>query len=131
MNDAQELSPEEQTAIANMSRVSIERNELRATNAQLNASLDDIQRENDFLREQLRVAEQKRDMFQRHAVALYTRLVDAIPQVRIIADNIARALEEARIESTQGGSVPKAQDLDAIDHDVQRVVSNLKGELPQ
>jgi predicted nuclease with TOPRIM domain len=124
-----ELSREEQEAIAGLTRTTVERNELRAENARLNATLDEMQRETDFLREQLRIAEHKRDMFQRHAVALYTRMVDAIPQVRLIADNISRALEEARLETTQGGAAPVApRDLDQIDESLRDVVANLKGD---
>jgi hypothetical protein len=75
------------------------------------AIIDEQQREIDFLREQLRVAEHKRDMFQRHALALYTRIVDEVPYLRNRADVLQLALDEARIEATSGGAAGDLPDV--------------------
>jgi chromosome segregation ATPase len=65
----------------------------------LSAALDKAERENEFLRASLSACERKRDMFQRHAVALFTRLVDIIPVIRSHADIIEKALAEAKEEA--------------------------------
>jgi hypothetical protein len=86
--------------------------EVEADNARLNASLDQSEREVEFLRESLQSCERKRDMFQRHAVALYTRLVDLIPAIRLHADTIENALKDAKIEAMQKRTPAPPVDLD-------------------
>jgi hypothetical protein len=81
-------------------------------NTSLTNALDKAEREVEFLRTSLAACERKRDMFQRHAVGLYTRLVDLIPAIRLHADTIENALGEAKVEAMQHKVPVSPEDLD-------------------
>lgn len=113
-------------------RIEQERNELETTCSRLKTDLAEAHRQIDFQAEQLRIAERKRDMFQRHAVALYTRMVDLIPDIRILADKAEAFLQEARTEASSGNAEEQSRTImpEAINLDdgLAQVVAGLKGE---
>lgn len=117
------IDPKTTAILDDIVRTNRERDELRADNDRLRASCDEMEREVSFLREQLSIAERKRDMFQRHAVALFTRLHDIVVVVNT-------ALSDARLEATSGGAEakPQPQNLDEINDGLRDLVATLRPE---
>jgi len=87
----------------NIARTHEERDQLAAENADLKKLLAAADRENDFVSGKLREVEANRDFYQRHYVALHSRLADLEIDVDNLRNRIAHAISEARREADAGG----------------------------
>ena len=99
--DTTTVDPKTAEMLDNIVKTQRRLEEVERDNFNLSHMVDKSERENEFLRASLSACERKRDMFQRHAVALFTRLVDIIPAIRSHADVIEAALKDAKVEAMQ------------------------------
>lgn len=100
------VSPETAKILDNITQTAKRCRELEAENDRLSALNADLARERDFFRRELDTAEKKRDMYHRHAVALFTRLSDMITTLDGYRSMLVNALSEARIESKAATEEP-------------------------
>lgn len=112
-------------ALAHVANLRRERDNTSMENTSLKVHIEELERDNEFLRRQLTASELRRDMYQRHAVALYTRCVDLIPQIRLLADSLERALSEAKVEAR--AAAPPQTDV-AVEDGLKELVEKLKPE---
>jgi len=98
-DNAKTMSPKTAEILDNIVRTNERVQELEHENAMLRARDAETMRELRFIKKQLEICETKRDMFQRHAVALFTRLVDILPQMQNYVKMISNALADAREEA--------------------------------
>lgn len=82
-----------------IARTHEERDQLSDENAELKSLLVRANRENAFLTEKFRQVEANRDFYQRHYVALHTRLADLSVDVEQLRNKIDHAVAEAKREA--------------------------------
>jgi chromosome segregation ATPase len=105
MEGNQLVSPQTAKILDDIARTAQRASELEAECEKLKALNSELARERDFYRREFEGAERRRDMYQRHSVALFTRLTDEVDALEDHRNRLIKALSEARLEATSGGAV--------------------------
>jgi hypothetical protein len=124
-DNAKTMSPKTAEILDNIVRTNERVQELEHENAMLRARDIELIRELRFIKKQLEICETKRDMFQRHAVALFTRMVDLLPQMQNYVKMIDNALADAKEEALSPVYVVSPG---PIDRGVQDIVEKINDE---
>ena len=112
MAEEKNMSPRTVEMLDNIVKMQERLEELEQDNSVLRSQYNNDQREINFLKKQLAICESKRDMFQRHSVALYTRIADLLPTMHGFVGTISRALKDARDEALTPPQTKPEQELD-------------------